>query len=107
MSPIRLRIVVGLLLAVLATASFVASFGHLGSFALTVALSIATIKASLVLVFFMEVGKQSASFKLALAAGVLLLVTMLALVATDVSLRRGPSWANETTSPRRADDSSL
>jgi cytochrome c oxidase subunit 4 len=83
-------------LVALAGTSWALSYAHLGHVALPVALGIAAVKAVLVLVVFMEIGRERASFKLALLAAALLLVTLLAFVAADVT-RRDAQSVSETT----------
>jgi cytochrome c oxidase subunit 4 len=81
------KITTGGALIVLAGTSWAASYAHLGHGALPVALGIAAVKAVLVGVVFMEIGRERASFKLALLAAALLLATLLAFVAADVTRR--------------------
>lgn len=89
------KILIGVGLVALAALSFGLSYAHLGALAIVVALAIAAIKALLVIFDFMEVGQQTASFKLALLAGLLLLITMLALVVTDITIRHAPKWSEQ------------
>ena len=90
MKASTLKMAVGGALVVLACVSFGLSYADFGRGSLAIALAIAAGKAALVGVFFMEIGRESASFKLALLAAVLLVATMLGLVAADVETRGTP-----------------
>lgn len=90
------KIGAGAALVALAGTSWALSYAHLGHVALPVALGIAAIKAVVVLVVFMEIGRERASFKLVLLAAALLLVSLLAFVAADVT-RRDVESVGETS----------
>ncbi len=90
MKPTSKKLAVGGALVGLAAVSFGVSYVHLGGASLLVALGIAAAKAVLVGVVFMEIGRERASFKLALLAAAFLVATLLTLVATDVTQRGTP-----------------
>jgi cytochrome c oxidase subunit 4 len=90
MKPTSKKALVGVALIVLAAVSFGASYVHMGHASLPVALGIAAVKATLVGVVFMEIGRERASFKLALLSAAFLIATLLTLVAADVTQRGTP-----------------
>jgi len=90
MTGVRTKLVSGTALIALAIASFAFSYLHLGRGSIGIAFLIAGLKTLLVGVFFMEIGRERASFKLALLAGVLLVAALLGFVASDVRLRGAP-----------------
>ena len=94
------KIAAGASLVALAGVSWAASYAHLGHAALPVALGIAAVKAFLVGVVFMEIGRERATFKLALLAAAFLLATLLAFVAADVT-RRDDIHVTDSRSPER------
>lgn len=79
-----------LALLALAGASLAFRFAHLGTLGYAVALAIATAKAALVAVFFMELGGEKASVKFAFASGLALIVLLLSLTVADVVTRAPP-----------------
>ena len=100
MKPTSKKALVGVALIVLAAVSFGASYVHMGHASLPIALLIAAIKATLVGIVFMEIGRERASFKLALLSAAFLIATLLTLVAADVTQRGTPPlpppMANQT-----------
>ncbi len=90
MKPTSKKALIGVALIVLAAGSFAASYVHMGRASLPVALAIAAVKATLVGVAFMEIGRERASFKLALLSAAFLIATLLTLVAADVTQRGTP-----------------
>lgn len=78
-------------LLLLAALTFGLSFVPLEVFAVPVAMLIATAKATLVVLFFMELAGARATPRLAFALALLLLVTLLALATTDVVTRPIPA----------------
>jgi cytochrome c oxidase subunit 4 len=80
----------GIALLVLWLASFGLSFVPLGNAALVVALVIATVKAVLVVAFFMELAYEPLPMKLALFSAGLLLAILIALMAADIVTRDTP-----------------
>lgn len=90
MKELRSKLLVGLALVVLAIASWAFSYVHLGRGSFLIAFGIAAAKAALVGAFFMEIGREKASFKLALLAGAFLVATLLGFVASDVHMRQAP-----------------
>jgi cytochrome c oxidase subunit 4 len=96
----RLVLTLAALLA-LAGVSLAFRFAHLGAAGFAVALGIALVKAALVVVFFMEIGRERASVRFAFAAGVVVLGVMLALVLADVVTRTIPPLEDPPgTAPR-------
>ena len=91
----------GSALIALAALSFALSYAHIGRASIGVAMSIAALKAVIVGAVFMEIGREKASFKLALLAGALLLATLLGFVASDVRLRDPPPLPPPATAPLR------
>ncbi len=81
-----LLVAFGALLA-LAAASFALSYAHLGRFVTPVALAVAFAKAAIVLAVFMELSRESASIRLAVAAAGLLVALLIAFVVGDVATR--------------------
>jgi cytochrome c oxidase subunit 4 len=75
------------LLLLLGAASLILSRAHVGSLETPVCLTLATLMALLVLVFFMELFRERFSVALAPAVGVFLLLLLVTLVATDVATR--------------------
>jgi cytochrome c oxidase subunit 4 len=67
--------------------SFALSYVHLGAAALPVALVIAVVKAALVIMFFMELLRESLSMKLTLLAAGGLLSILIGLMVADVVTR--------------------
>jgi len=87
---VKSKLGAGATLIALAVVSFVASYLDLGHASLVLALIIAAIKAVLVGIVFMEIGRERASFKLALLAAAFLIVSLLSLVSADVDERGTP-----------------
>jgi cytochrome c oxidase subunit 4 len=79
--------------------SFALSYVHLGSAALPLALTIAAIKAALVVLFFMELLHESLSMKLALLSAGALLAVLIGLVVADVATREAPPLVPYGTQP--------
>jgi cytochrome c oxidase subunit 4 len=91
------------LLALLALAgvSLALRYAHLGAFGVPVALLIAGMKVGLVAVFFMEVLTEKTSVRVAVSAGVVLVLLMLALIAADILTRTAAPLGNPPgTAPR-------
>ena len=101
MTGAKTKLVSGSALIALAGLSFAFSYANLGHMAVGVALLIAGFKAAIVGAFFMEIGREKASFKLALLAGAMLVATLLGFVASDVRLRDPPPLPPPTTAPTR------
>ena len=74
----------------LAAVSLALRFAHLGALGMPVALVIAAVKAVLVGLVFMELAFEKPSVRLAFAAGLLMIVIMLALMIGDVVTRAAP-----------------
>ncbi|HET9933439.1 MAG TPA: cytochrome C oxidase subunit IV family protein [Polyangiaceae bacterium] len=77
----------GALLLILAVASYGLSFVSLGFWALPIALSIAALKACIVVSIFMELRRETASIQLTALMAALLLLILVALTAADVATR--------------------
>lgn len=73
--------------------SFALSYVHLGDAALPVALGVAALKACLVVVFFMELLRESFSMKLTVVVAGVLLATLIGLVIADYATRETPPLA--------------
>ena len=65
-----------------------AAFLDLGRFNNIVALGIATLKAALVVIYFMHIGRERASLSLALGGGVFLLIVLIAGTIDDTHFRQ-------------------
>jgi cytochrome c oxidase subunit 4 len=76
-----------LALLVLTGSSFGASFLHLGAAAVPIALSIAVVKATVVVLAFMELRHEGASTRVALFAGIAMVVLLVFFVVADVVMR--------------------
>jgi cytochrome c oxidase subunit 4 len=75
-------------LMVLALASFLLSFLHLGTGGAFIALSIGLIKAVLIATFFMELIDQPSISRWAFAVGIGLALLLLVMIGTDVMTRQ-------------------
>ncbi len=89
-------------LMALAALSFALRFAHLGKLGMAVALTIAAVKALLVGLVFMELAFERASIRLAFAAGLLMIVLMLALMIGDVVTRAVPPLENPPGTEQRS-----
>lgn len=89
-----------LALVLLAGLSLGLRFAHMGALGLPVALSIAGLKALLVVVFFMELLTERASVRFAFVAGVTLLGLLVVLVVADIVTRGAPSHYPPGTAER-------
>jgi caa(3)-type oxidase subunit IV len=88
-------------LMALAALSLALRFAHLGPLGMVAALGIAVVKVVLVGLVFMELAFERASVRLAFAAGLLMIVVMLALMVGDVVTRAVPPLENPPgTEPR-------
>ena len=96
------KVAAGTTLIALACLSFGLSYAHLGHMSVGAAMLIAAFKAVIVGAFFMEIGRENASFKLALLAGAFLVLTLLGFVASDVWLRDTPPLPPPKTEPANA-----
>jgi cytochrome c oxidase subunit 4 len=83
-----------LVLLLLAGASLVFRFAHLGDFSFPVALGIALIKAILVALVFMEITMEKPTVRFAFAACLSLFALMLALIVGDILTRSAPPLSN-------------
>ena len=78
-------------LLALAGLTFALSLLPLGALAAPVALTVATAKAALVVLFFMELSRSRTAPRVALLLALLLLVILLALAAADALTRIAPA----------------
>ncbi len=76
-----------LALCALLAATYGAAFAHLGAFALPVSMGIATAKAMLVMLIFMEQNRAGPAARFAAAAGVVWLLLLLGLTFADEGTR--------------------
>jgi cytochrome c oxidase subunit 4 len=83
----KVVVLTGSALLALWVLSFVLSYAHLGAAALPVALVIAATKAALVVMFFMELLRESLSMKLTLLAAGGLLAVLIGLMVADLVTR--------------------
>lgn len=79
-----------LALLVLAGASFALSYAHLGGAGVPVALGIAAVKATLVVLVFMELSSEPFTVRITLVAGVLFVLLLLGFTVGDVLTRPSP-----------------
>jgi caa(3)-type oxidase subunit IV len=77
-------------LLLLTVTSFAVSFANLGALATPVALGIAMVKGSIVVLVFMELAVQRASSRLVIVTGVAMLLLLTSLLATDLVSRAHP-----------------
>jgi cytochrome c oxidase subunit 4 len=77
-------------LLVLAAVSFGLSFLSLGVFTIPAALAISAVKATLVVMIFMELVASRASARIAIVASLLLFATLLSLTLLDHATRATP-----------------
>jgi cytochrome c oxidase subunit 4 len=87
-------------LLTLAGLSLVLRFANLGTLGMGVALLIATAKAGIILVFFMEILDERPTVRFAFAAGLTLFALLLSLVIADV-LTRGSLGPNPPGTAQR------
>jgi cytochrome c oxidase subunit IV len=80
-----------LALLVLTGVSFALSFVHLGVLSVPVALFIATVKATLVATFFMELAIERFTVKVTLISGFFFVCLLISLMAGDVPTRPVPA----------------
>jgi cytochrome c oxidase subunit IV len=90
-SPKVYAVIFALLLCFTALTVF-ASYLELGSFNTVVALTIAIIKATLVILFFMHVRYSSKLTKLTVASGFFLLIVLFTMTLTDYISRAWGLW---------------
>jgi cytochrome c oxidase subunit 4 len=83
----RTYVHVFLVLIALTALTFALSFARLGAFEAPVALAIATVKALLVLFFFMHLVESKEPYWMFLLVGVVLMATLVVLMVTDVTRR--------------------
>jgi cytochrome c oxidase subunit 4 len=86
-SPISLYITIFLALMVGTALTVAAAFVDLGQFNFAVAMAIATVKASLVVWYFMHVKYQSSLTKLTVATGLFFLAILLGMMLIDYTGR--------------------
>lgn len=91
--------IAGVSLVLLAILSFGLSFVELGRLALPVALLIAAIKATIVLLAFMELNRERSSIQLALLAVAFMLSLLVAFTVADVVTREPVTLNPKETGP--------
>jgi len=96
-APVRSYVLIFSLLMVFTAVTVAAAFINLGALNFPVAISIAIIKATLVILFFMHVKYSSQLTKLIIGSGLFFLLVMFSLTMTDY-LSRG--WRTEALGPR-------
>src|SRR5919201_1062047 len=87
-SPVRSYVLIFAALMIFTTITVAVAFVNLGPFNFPVAISIAIVKATLVVLFFMHVKYSSHLTKLIIGSGVFFLLVMFSLTMTDY-LSRG------------------
>ena len=87
-APVRGYVLIFTLLMVFTAITVAVAFVNLGSFNFPVAISIALVKATLVILFFMHVKYSSQLTKLIIGSGLFFLLVMFSLTMTDY-LSRG------------------
>ena len=90
--PPRIYIIVGSILLVLTGLTVAASYAEMGIFNPIVALAIAVIKATIVVLFFMHVKYSSKLTKLTVGAGVFTFLTLIAMTLADYFTRAWGRW---------------
>ena len=88
----RLYLVIGASLLVLTGATTAISYIELGVFNAVVALAIACIKATLVVLFFMHIKYSSRLTKLTVAAGFFTFLVLITMTMTDYMSRAWGRW---------------
>jgi cytochrome c oxidase subunit IV len=78
------------LLLGLTVASYALSYAHLGALGVPVAILIAGVKGTLVVLVFMELGVEKFSVKMTLVVSVLFVLLLVGLMAGDVVTRAAP-----------------
>ena len=88
----RIYIIVGAILLILTATTVWASYLELGIFNPIVALFIACVKASIVVLFFMHVKYSSKLTKLTVAAGLFTFLTLVGMTLSDYFTRAWGRW---------------
>jgi cytochrome c oxidase subunit 4 len=86
-APVKLYVSIFLTLMVLTTITVVVAYVNLGEFNKVVALSIASVKATLVILYFMHVKYSSRLTKLVVVCGFFFLAILLGLTMADYATR--------------------
>ena len=86
-APVKLYVGIFLTLMVLTAITVVVAYVNLGELNKVVALGIASVKATLVILYFMHVKYSSQLTKLVVGAGFFFLIVMLGLTMTDYASR--------------------
>lgn len=103
MSGVSHKVLGGVALAVLAALNFCLSFVAMGDHAaLGVAFGLLTLQAVVVGLVFLELGRESSSFKLALLVAAFLVLLLLGFVESDVRFRGTPPLPPPRTVPAHA-----
>ena len=96
-APVRSYVLIFALLMIFTAITVVVAFINLGPLNFPVAISIAIVKATLVILFFMHVKYSSQLTKMIIGTGLFFLLVMFSLTMTDY-LSRG--WRTEALGPR-------
>ena len=90
--PPRIYIIVGTILLILTGLTVAASYAEMGIFNPVVAILIAVIKATIVVLFFMHVKYSSKLTKLTVAGGVFTFLVLISLTLADYFTRAWGRW---------------
>ena len=90
--PPRIYIIVGSILLVLTGLTVAASFADMGPFNPIVALFIAVVKATIVVLFFMHVKYSSKLTKLTVAGGIFTFLVLIGMTLADYFTRAWGRW---------------
>jgi cytochrome c oxidase subunit 4 len=90
--PPRVYVIVGSILLILTATTVWASYLELGVFNPIIALFIACVKATIVVLFFMHVKYSSRLTKLTVAAGLFTFLTLIAMTLADYFTRAWGRW---------------
>lgn len=88
----RIYIVVGTILLILTALTVAASYAEMGVFNPIVALAIAVVKATIVVLFFMHVKYSSKLTKLTVAGGVFTFLVLIGMTLADYFTRAWGRW---------------
>ncbi len=85
--PLGTYVLIWLALLVLTAATITAAGLHFGNFSVLAAIAIATVKGTLVLMYFMHLKYEERAFKLMLGLALFTLTVIMVLTFIDVALR--------------------
>ena len=100
-APVRTYVLIFAMLMVFTSITVAVAFTNLGPFNFPIAISIAIVKATLVVLFFMHLKYSSQLTKLVIGSGIFFLLVLFSLTMTDY-LSRGwqTNRATQASSPR-------